>query len=105
MIGEPSIDNDHRENLRVLIVSGIFHPDVGGPATYLHQLATALADRGHGVGVVAYGDPSARTAYPFPVWRVPRTGHPLLRLIRFTGKLLRVGRGFPLWYVNDYGIP
>ena len=41
--------------MRLLIVSGIFHPKIGGPATYLHALSRTLAERGHQVGVVAYG--------------------------------------------------
>lgn len=91
--------------MRLLIVSGIFHPDVGGPATYLHELAHALTRDGHEVAVLAYGvdDPPGR--YPFPVWRVSRAGSSGGRMFRFTRTLFRVSRGYPLWYVNDYGIP
>jgi glycosyltransferase involved in cell wall biosynthesis len=91
--------------VRILIVSGIFHPDVGGPATYLYQLASTLSSDGHTVGVVAYGRATDQHDYPFRIWRVNRSGHPLLRLARFVYVLLRIGWRFPLWYVNDYGIP
>lgn len=90
--------------MRILIVSGIFHPEVGGPATYLHALSHALTRAGHEVGVIAYGDSEAAT-YPFPVWRVSRRGHPVLRLLRFIRALLAVSARYPVWYVNDYGLP
>ena len=91
--------------MRLLIVSGIFHPDVGGPATYLYELAHAMTREGHQVAVLTYGPPDVPGQYPFPVWRVARSGSAVARLSRFTRELLRVSRGYPLWYVNDYGIP
>lgn len=91
--------------MRLLIVSGIFHPEVGGPATYLHDLAHALTREGHHIAVLTYGPADPPGRYPFPVWRVSRSGSPAARLWRFTQTLLRVSRGYPLWYVNDYGIP
>ena len=33
--------------MHLLIITGIFPPDIGGPATYVPQLACALAERGH----------------------------------------------------------
>ena len=91
--------------MRLLIVSGIFHPEIGGPATYLHTLSRTLAEQGHRVGVVAYGDEHAPDAYPFPVWRVSRKGHRFLRLARFARVLWHVSKDYPVWYVNDYGVP
>jgi glycosyltransferase involved in cell wall biosynthesis len=38
--------------MNVLIVTGIFPPDAGGPATYVSTVAKALAGRGHRVTVV-----------------------------------------------------
>lgn len=32
--------------MRLLIITGIFPPDIGGPATYVPQIASALAERG-----------------------------------------------------------
>ncbi len=39
---------------KVLITTGIFPPDIGGPASYAEFLATALNDRGIDVCVLAY---------------------------------------------------
>ena len=41
---------------RILLVSGIYPPDVGGPATYVPKLARHLVDNGHQVSVVTLTD-------------------------------------------------
>lgn len=41
---------------RILLVSGIYPPDVGGPATYVPKLARHLVDNGHQVTVLALTD-------------------------------------------------
>lgn len=58
--------------MRVLLVTGIWPPDVGGPATHGPELARFLGGRGHAVEVVTMGDgePSER---PCPVHVVPRS--------------------------------
>jgi glycosyltransferase involved in cell wall biosynthesis len=58
--------------MRVLIVSGIWPPDVGGPASHAPEVASFLLGRGHGVEVVT----TARTApepEDYPVRWMPRT--------------------------------
>ena len=57
--------------MRVLIVSGIWPPDVGGPASHAPDVAEFLRGRGHEVEVVTTADapPAAR---PYPVRAVPR---------------------------------
>lgn len=42
--------------MRVLVVSGIFPPDVGGPATHAYDMVTELGRRGHGVSVLTLTD-------------------------------------------------
>lgn len=57
--------------MRVLIVSGIWPPDVGGPASHAPDVAQFLQGRGHEVEVVTTSDvpPAGR---PYPVHAVPR---------------------------------
>jgi len=57
--------------MRVVIVSGIWPPDPGGPASHAPALADFLADRGHHVEVVTTADsePAARS---YPVWWAER---------------------------------
>ncbi len=42
--------------MRILIVSGIWPPDVGGPASHAPELADFLRGHGHAVGVVTTAD-------------------------------------------------
>jgi glycosyltransferase involved in cell wall biosynthesis len=57
--------------VKVLIVSGIWPPDVGGPASHAPDVADFLRSRGHEVEVVTTADapPGPR---PYPVRAVPR---------------------------------
>ncbi|MDD5430709.1 MAG: glycosyltransferase family 4 protein [Candidatus Pacebacteria bacterium] len=43
--------------MRILITTGIFPPDIGGPATQIEHLASGLAGAGFGVSVLTYGSP------------------------------------------------
>ena len=58
--------------MNVVVVSGIWPPDVGGPAVHAPALAGHLAGRGHGVEVVTTADrpPAPR---PYRVHRIART--------------------------------
>lgn len=42
--------------MNILIATGIYPPEAGGPATYSYELAHALQARGHHVTVIAYGE-------------------------------------------------
>jgi glycosyltransferase involved in cell wall biosynthesis len=57
--------------MRVLIVSGIWPPDVGGPASHAPDVAQFLQGRGHEVEVVTTSDAPPATR-PYPVRAVPR---------------------------------
>jgi glycosyltransferase involved in cell wall biosynthesis len=58
--------------VNVLIVSGIWPPDVGGPASHAPQVASFLLARGHGVSVVttASAEPELQ---PYPVRWISRS--------------------------------
>ncbi|MEX0673989.1 MAG: glycosyltransferase family 4 protein [Gaiellaceae bacterium] len=57
--------------MRVVLLSGIWPPDVGGPASHGPELARFLVGRGHSVHVVTMGD-AEPTERPCPVESVPR---------------------------------
>jgi glycosyltransferase involved in cell wall biosynthesis len=67
--------------VNVLIVSGIWPPDVGGPASHAPEVAAFLQSRGHRVEVVTTADapPEPRE---YPVWAVPRRYRPGARHLR-----------------------
>ena len=64
---------------KLLVASGIFHPEPGGPATYLRAILPALQDLGWQVRVLTYGEPQPQ-AYPYPVTRIARAAYPARRL-------------------------
>ena len=64
--------------MRVLIVSGIWPPDVGGPASHAPDVADFLHSRGHAVEVVTTANrPPEQRAYP--VHAVSRSHRPGVR--------------------------
>jgi glycosyltransferase involved in cell wall biosynthesis len=67
--------------VKVLIVSGIWPPDVGGPASHAPDVADFLRSHGHDVEVVTTADrPPAQREYP--VRAVPRHHRPGVRHYR-----------------------
>lgn len=46
--------------MRILITTGIFPPDIGGPATQIEYLATDLVKAGFDVSVLTYGAPKKK---------------------------------------------
>ena len=64
---------------KLLVASGIFHPEPGGPATYLRAILPALQGLSWQVRVMTYGEPGPQN-YPFPVTRIAREAYPVRRL-------------------------
>ncbi|MEO1165317.1 MAG: glycosyltransferase family 4 protein [Chloroflexota bacterium] len=65
----------------LMIAAGIFHPESGGPATYLKEILPALQTQGWQPHVLTYGN-DAYNDYPYPVQRIARQTLPL-RLGRY----------------------
>ncbi len=53
---------------RILILSGVFPPDIGGPSAFLDPLAKDLIKNGFKVRVLTFG--KSKDKYPYPVKRV-----------------------------------
>ncbi len=92
--------------MKILLATGIYPPDIGGPATYVQHLASTLTQRGMDVTVVTYGtreseDRSQRTDVatnpmsdvrcPMSVIHVSKSGGPLLRWRRYARALKEQG--------------
>jgi glycosyltransferase involved in cell wall biosynthesis len=92
--------------VRILIVTGIFPPDIGGPATYVPQIAEGLAQRGHAVTVVTLSDRLDHEdgVYPFRVIRLPRRAFRPWRMGRTVLVLLRLGRRADVLFVNGLAL-
>ena len=91
--------------MKLLITTGIFPPDVGGPATYVPQIAQALLERGHTVTVLTLSDNlDHHHAYPFQVVRLLRTQLKLLRMARTVYTIWRLGKKAQAIFVNGVAL-
>ncbi|MBM3261073.1 glycosyltransferase [Candidatus Kaiserbacteria bacterium] len=71
--------------MRILITTGIFEPESGGPATYAPRLAALFVEKGIEVTVATYSDMADTQkdgSYPFKLVRVVR-GNKFFNRIRF----------------------
>jgi glycosyltransferase involved in cell wall biosynthesis len=94
--------------MRLYVVAGSYHPEVGGPSTYLRRLMPALIERGHHVSVITYTDSpnsSMDDNFPYEVYRIARKWPLVLRLLLFTINILWRARGYDVLFVSDYGLP
>jgi glycosyltransferase involved in cell wall biosynthesis len=94
---------------RILIVSNLFPPDIGGPATYVPRIAAELRARGHAISVIGGAPPgfvaSPAERWPYPVYRLSR-GLPLPRRLAATAwALLRAGCDADVLYVQGLAGP
>jgi len=84
--------------VRVLVVSGIWPPDPGGPASHAPALAEFLHERGHAVEVVTTAD-AAPAARAYPVHWVSRRS--ALRHVRCALLVRRRARGADVVYATS----
>jgi glycosyltransferase involved in cell wall biosynthesis len=91
--------------VKLFVASGIFHPEPGGPATYLHELLPELAQRGWDIRALTFSDaPFPDSHYPYPVTRIVRTALPM-RMLRYA----QAARPLLAWadvvYMHTTGLP
>src|SRR6266487_4149836 len=86
--------------MRIVFLTGIWPPDVGGPATHGPDFARFLRDRGHDVRVVTMTDsePSDR---PVPVQAVTRGRPFVVRYPQVALAGLRLARSSDLVYATS----
>jgi len=89
--------------MKVLVTTDVFPPDIGGPATLVPALATALAQRGHEVTVVTWRHLASHAddrRYAFRLERIRRWRSRTLRLARMLPRLLAHARRADVIFVN-----
>ena len=89
--------------MHILIPTGIFHPESGGPATYLYRLIPELLARGHTAEVITFGEDTT-TGYPYPVTRIPRN-HLAVRNWRYYRAVQQRLKHADLVFINSLGLP
>lgn len=90
--------------MKIGVVSGIFHPEPGGVATYLHHLLPHFVAVGHEVRLLTYGE-STQDDYGYTVRRISRRGGRLRRFAHFTRESLALAQWADVLYVVGYALP
>lgn len=90
--------------MRIFIATGIFHPEPGGPATYLYHLLPELRARGHEVTVLTFGDAPVEE-YPYPVVRISRRQMYPVRQLAYWRAARRLWPGHEVAYVHTLDLP
>ncbi len=88
--------------MKILVITGIFPPDIGGPASYVPTMASELVKRGHKLVVMTLSDSLDHDdrSYSFPVRRIRRGLFKPLRFFLTVLHILREGRTANVLYVN-----
>jgi glycosyltransferase involved in cell wall biosynthesis len=85
--------------MRIVFLTGIWPPDVGGPATHGPDFARFLRDRGHEVHVVTMAD-AEPTDRPVPVTAVARGRPFVVRYPEVAARSLRLARNADVVYAT-----
>lgn len=85
--------------MRIAIVTGIFPPDIGGPATHANDLRRALAEQGHEATVVTQWD-GPELGETADLVRFPRRWPWLLRMAAVAGWIATSERRFDAVYAT-----
>lgn len=106
--------------MRILIATGIYPPDIGGPATYANYMAEEFSKRGHTVNILTYADEvnlkseilnsKQISNHKFQIVRVSRKLGSGIRHLVYFRRVVRLSRkadvilltdtisaGFPVW--------
>jgi glycosyltransferase involved in cell wall biosynthesis len=79
--------------MRIVLATGIYPPEIGGPATYVRAFSAWLPTHGHHATVVTYGDLSAAPDDGWSVRTISRVGGPLVRYARYAWRVFCLARG------------
>lgn len=90
--------------MKILITTGIFPPDIGGPATQIERLAVDLAGASFAVSVLTYGAP-ARKARNFSLFCVSRVWPNGWRQVLYALKTFWLARQADIIYTTDLYSP
>ncbi len=89
--------------MKILIVSGIFPPDIGGPASYVPTIASEFTNRQHQVKVLTFSDTQKfedDCLYNFKIIRILRREYILIREIKFVIKGIFLAKNCDIIYAN-----
>lgn len=89
---------------KVLIATGIFPPDIGGPARMLEALTDELVKKDLKVRIITYAEEDQgvnNRAYNYPVIKVIKSRYIYYRHAKYFLKMLKLAKWADLLYVTD----
>lgn len=84
--------------MKILLACEIFPPDIGGPATYAHELAQWLKSHEYDVEVLCYSDED--TQYDFPVLSVSKRLPLMFRYLKYFWMLYKTSKRSDIIYAQ-----
>ena len=86
--------------MKILVTTGIFPPDVGGPARFVPEICKKLS-LNHDITVVTYSNkPFEEFRYDFKVLRLNRNSIKLIRFLRTIMTIYKLGKEVDVIFVN-----
>lgn len=86
--------------MKIVLATGISAPEIGGPATFVKELAGFLVRRGDTVTIVTYGDEKTEKIDGANLVVIPRSGGALLRYLRYALAIRREAKSFAVVFVQ-----
>ncbi|MDD2785415.1 MAG: glycosyltransferase family 4 protein [Patescibacteria group bacterium] len=86
--------------MKLLIATGIYPPEIGGPAGYVKGLATELVARGHSIQVVTYGSSETHNGSGFDVAVISSDSSLVVRYLRYALAVRRLSRKVDLVFLQ-----
>ena len=86
---------------KIILATGIFYPDVGGPAIHVRKIAERLCEEGFEVVVVAYGENKEPDNFPFKVVRISRGSPKIFQWFFYFLEVLKTSFRASLLYAFD----
>lgn len=99
--------NMSNKNIKILIATGIFPPDIGGPATYCEKLLNELPKHGFDVTLITYADKIPKTEEK-NIIRISRDQNIFLRYLKYFWQCYKLTKNVDVVYAHDLisvGIP
>src|SRR3989344_3590292 len=87
-----------KKSNKIILATGIFFPDVGGPAIHVRKIAETLETSGYRPVVIAYGDYDGPNDFQFNVIRISNKLPVLLRRLKYLVVVLKESHEASLLY-------
>ncbi|MFA6422450.1 MAG: glycosyltransferase family 4 protein [Candidatus Buchananbacteria bacterium] len=101
-------NNYINRRLKIIFASGIYPPQLGGPATFSHALANELAQGDFDVNVLTFGNGKYKEENNVKIYYIDNGGSIIGRYVAYFWKLFKLSLGADIIYaldVTSVGLP